>query len=74
MIRIPETEREKFGAMLTKRAQEFGLTPEEFLRKIWYHETASRFGEYVALVLLEELLPLVPAIAPEHEEVVVTSK
>ena len=71
MIRIPETEQEKFGAMLTKRAQEFGLTPEEYLRKIWYHETASRFGEYVAMVLLEQLLPLVPAPKADEKDAVV---
>lgn len=72
MITIPQTEQDKFEAILTRRAGQFGLTPEEYLRKVWYHEEASRLGEYIALVLLEQLLPLAPKPIPENEEIAVT--
>lgn len=60
MIAIPKSEQEKFENILYGQAQRFGLTPEEYLRKVWYHEEATRLGEYIAMTLLEELLPLVP--------------
>jgi hypothetical protein len=62
MIAIPESEKERFISVLYGQAQRFGLTPEEYLRKVWYHEEASRFGEYIAMTLLEELLPLIPEV------------
>lgn len=64
MIRIPEQERLRFETLLLGQAQRFGLTPEEYLRKIWYHEEAARFGEYVAMVLLDQLLTLAPVAVP----------
>lgn len=57
--------------MLCGQAQRFGLTPEDYLRKIWYHEQASRLGEYIAMTLLEELLPLVPSVKSSEEQKVV---
>jgi hypothetical protein len=57
MITIPNSEQQRFKSLLLGQAKRFGLTPEEYLRKIWYHEEATKLGEYVAMVLLEELLP-----------------
>jgi len=57
---ISNRERQKFSNFLLGQAQIYGLTPDEYLRKVWYHEQASRLGEYVAMVLLEQLLPLAP--------------
>lgn len=59
MIDIPKSEQERFEAILYGQAQNFGLTTEEYLRKVWYHEQATKLGEYVAMTLLEELLSLV---------------
>lgn len=66
MKEIPISERQRFENLLLGQAERYGLAPEEYLRKVWYHEEASRFGEYVAMTLLEELLPLVPI--PESDE------
>lgn len=65
---IPDNERMKFENLLLGQAQRFGLTPEEYLRKVWYHEQASRLGEYMAMVLLEQLLPLAPIQSEEEVE------
>lgn len=56
MQAIPERETERFERMLKGRAEAFGLSPEEYLRKIWYHEQASVLGEYVALSLVDLLI------------------
>ena len=66
MVTIPDNERIKFENLLIGQAQRFGLTPEEYLRKVWYHEEASKVGEYVAMMLLDELLALIPPIAAEE--------
>jgi len=66
MITIPKSEQERFEAILCGQAQNFGLTSEEYLRKVWYHEQATKLGEYVAMSLLEELLPLV--LIPQADE------
>lgn len=71
MVTIPKSEQRKFETMLSGQARHYGLTPEEYLRKIWYHEEASRFGEYVAMTLLEELLPLVPIPKSDEKDAVV---
>lgn len=60
MINIPDKEQKRFEGMLRRQAQEFGLSAEEYLRKVWYHEQASRLGEYTAIVLTNDLLELVP--------------
>ena len=68
MITIPKSEQGKFEAILYGEAHRCGLTPEEYLRKVWYHEAASRLGEYVAMTLLDQLLPLVPAVQSGEEQ------
>ena len=61
MITIPKTEQERFSATLGGQARNFGLAPEDYLKKVWYHEQATKLGEYIAMVMLEELLSLVAA-------------
>jgi hypothetical protein len=65
---IPIEERQRFENLLFAQAQRYGLAPEEYLRKVWYHEEASRLGEYVAMILLEQILPLVPTMKSDDEE------
>jgi len=67
MVTIPDNERIKFENLLIGQAQRFGLTPEEYLRKIWYHEEASKIGEYMAMILLDQLLLLMPRTWSEEE-------
>ncbi len=38
MIGIPKGEQAKFERILFGQAKRFGLTPEEYLRKVWYHD------------------------------------
>ena len=71
MITIPKSEQERFEAILCGQAQNFGLTSEEYLRKVWYHEQATKLGEYVAMTLVEELLPLVFIPQSGEEEKVI---
>ena len=59
MLKVPENERTRFDSFLHGQARQFGLNPTEYLRKVWYHEEASKLGEYVAMTLLDELLTLV---------------
>lgn len=72
MTDIPKSERERFETILCGQAQNFGLTTEEYLRKVWYHEQATKLGEYVAMTLLEELLQLVPIHQSDEKEMAVT--
>jgi len=60
MINIPKGERTRFDDILRGQSQRYGLQPEGYLRKVWYHEEAAKLGEYMALSLLDELLPLLP--------------
>ena len=57
---MPESERIRFESYIRGQAERYDLTPEEYLRKIWYHEEAARIGEYMAMTLLEQLIPLAP--------------
>lgn len=66
MVTIPDQEKARFEKLVIGQARRFGLTPEEYLRKVWYHEEASRLGEYIAMILLNQLLTLAPAPASEH--------
>jgi hypothetical protein len=59
MVNIPKSEKVRFETTLNGQAQRFGLAPDEYLRKVWYHEEAAKLGEYVALSLMDELLLLV---------------
>ena len=68
MIIVPETEQDRFDSILGGQAVNFGLTPEEYLRKVWYHEQATKLGEYVAMAMLEELLSLVIASQTGEKE------
>ncbi|MFC1949798.1 hypothetical protein ACFLW0_06480 [Chloroflexota bacterium] len=65
---IPISERQRFENLLRVQAQRYSLSPEDYLRKVWYHEEASKFGEYMAMSLLEQLLPLVPMYTEETEQ------
>lgn len=58
MLALPATERDKFAATVNAAARRYGLPPSDYLRKIWYHEEAAKLGEYVAVVLTEELVTL----------------
>lgn len=57
---ISTTEQEKFVSLVKGNATLFAMTPEDYLRKVWYHEEASKVGELVALNLFEHLLSLLP--------------
>ena len=57
---IPESERLRYETMIIGNARRFGLSPEDYLRKIWYHEQASRVGEYVAISMVDWLLRFLP--------------
>jgi len=67
MINIPKKERTKFETMLCGQAQGLGLDSQEYLRKVWYHEQASKLGEYTAMVLVNDLLELLP-VSPIVEQ------
>jgi len=62
---IPISERQSFENCLLGQAGRFGLSPEEYLRKVWYHEEAAKIGEYMAMTILEQLLSLAPTNADE---------
>lgn len=68
MVGIPENERARFEKLILGNAKVFGLTPEDYLRKVWYHEEASKVGEYIAMVFLDQLLPLLSTLATKGEE------
>jgi len=69
MIDIPKSERTRFEDILRGQSQHYGLQPEEYLRKVWYHEEAAKLGEYIALSLLDELLPLLLGSKSQQESV-----
>jgi hypothetical protein len=69
MVNIPKSERKRFESILLGQSRRFGLEPEEYLRKVWYHEEAAKLGEYMALSLLDELLPLLPKNESQQEAV-----
>ena len=65
MIGMPETERIRFESILRGHAARFGMSEEDYLRKIWYHEEAQKVGEYAAMNFLHELLRLLPSYTEE---------
>jgi hypothetical protein len=69
VINISKAERTRFESILCSQSQRYGLQPEEYLRKVWYHEEAAKLGEYMALSLLDELLPLLPSAESQQEAV-----
>jgi len=67
MINIPKSEQTRFEDILRGQCQRYGFQPEEYLRKVWYHEEAAKLGEYMALSILDELLPLLPSNESQNE-------
>ena len=63
MMTISTTEQARFVSLIKGNATLFAMTPEDYLRKVWYHEEASKVGEFVALNLLDHLLSLLPVPA-----------
>ena len=53
---IPDAEYERFKSFIKSEASRYGLTIDEYIRKVWYHEQAAKLGEYVALSLVDILL------------------
>ncbi len=69
MTAIPQAEQNRFANIVKARASTYAMTPEDYLRKVWYHEEASKVGEFVALTMLEHLLSLLPSTgSPETGE------
>lgn len=68
MLTLPESERENFERLVRHQADKLAMKPTEFVRKVWYHEQAARFGEYVALTLAHELLPHAANATPIEQE------
>lgn len=62
VITLPDHEKARFDAHVRAYARQFDLTPEDYIRKVWYHENAARLGEYVAIVLVNELVQLAPML------------
>lgn len=60
--RIPDEERAHAENLIAGHAREFGMTPGYWLRKVWYHQQAAVLGEFVALLLKDELEFLAPDI------------
>ena len=56
MIVMPDIEKDRFETLVQGEARRFGIGPREYLQKVWCHEEAARLGEYVAMVLMNELL------------------
>ena len=70
MLEIPESECQRFTNILAGQAQRFNLSPTEYIRKVWYHEEASKLGEYVAMVLTNELLSVIVPVNAETKEMI----
>lgn len=69
MKTMPTSERHRFETLILRQSERYGLTPDEYLRKIWYHEEAAKMGEYMAMSLLDELLPFLPINESQQEAV-----
>lgn len=59
MLEIPGAEKKAFLNLVTAQARQVGMSPTEYVRKIWYHEQAAKVGEYVALGLVEQLTTII---------------
>ncbi len=53
---IPDGEYERFKSNVKAESARFGLTIDEYIKKVWYHEQAAKLGEYTALVLVDSLI------------------
>ncbi len=58
MLTIPNVEQERFTLLVEAEARRYGMMVRDYLRKVWYHEAATKFGEYVALSQVDELISL----------------
>ncbi len=58
MLTLPQAERQGFVSLVEGEAARYGLSVRDYLRKIWYHDSAARLGEYVALSLVDQLIEL----------------
>ena len=56
---VSEAEKMRFEMIVAGQAAQFGLTPEEYLQKVWYHGEAAKIGEFMAQTFLQELLILI---------------
>lgn len=61
---VPDTEREMLLALISAESLRFGLSSEEYLRKVWYHDQARKLGEHVASIMLDWLLRIVTGNVP----------
>jgi len=69
-MNIPDVERVKFEKLVIGEADRLGIGVDEYLRKVWYHQQAAVLGEYISMVLVEELIGLLPAsgrLVESHE-------
>ena len=65
-ISIPRSERERFLNIVAGEASRYRMDVREYVRKVWYHQQAARLGEYVALMLVDLLLTMIPESQGEH--------
>ena len=59
MLQLPDSEKRLFINLVTAQARQIGMTPKEYIRKVWYHEQAARLGEFTALGLVEQLTSVI---------------
>ena len=59
-MQMPVKEIMRCESVVAGQAERFGLSSEDYLRKVWYHEQAARIGEYLAMVLLDQVLSMLP--------------
>ena len=59
MIELPSAEKQAFFNLVAAQARQAGVSPRDYIRKIWYHEQAAKIGEYAALSLVEQLTTLI---------------
>lgn len=53
---LPDGEYERFKSHIKAESARFGLTIDDYVKKVWYHEQAAKIGEYVALCLSDILI------------------
>jgi hypothetical protein len=57
--------------LIKGQSQYFGLIEQEYIQKVCYHENASKFDEYIAMALTDELFQL---ISVENSQVPIKTK
>jgi len=50
------------------------MTPADYLRKVWHHEQAVRFCDYIALTLVDQLMPFLPPVNEQETAVLVDAE